>query len=171
MGRPSDYSPEIALEICEKLADGMSLRAICRDEGMPSKGTIFRWLEANPSFQDQYARARDVQADSLADDIIDIADTPLMGVKTETKGDEVKTIEGDMIEHRRLQVDARKWVAAKLKPKKYGTTVTNQNQALDRDGKPTDPVPTLADFYATVSRIPLDNSDPDDSKPESSGDV
>jgi hypothetical protein len=58
---------------------------------------------------------------TLADEILDIANTPVVGVKTKTneKG-EVETTEGDMIEHRRLQVDARKWIAAKLKPKKYG---------------------------------------------------
>lgn len=152
------YTQEIAIDICEKLAEGQSLRAICRENGMPGKGTVFKWLQDNPAFEEMYIRARDAQADALADDILDIADTPQMGVKTETKGDEVKTIEGDMIDHRRLQVEARKWIASKLKPKKYGATVVNQNQTLDKDSNPINP-PTLADFYATVSRIVIDKPD------------
>jgi hypothetical protein len=50
-----------------------------------------------------------VQADALFDDINYIADTPQKGIKTITKAGVVETIEGDMIEHRKLQVDARKW--------------------------------------------------------------
>jgi hypothetical protein len=94
---------------------------------MPDKATVFRWLSLESPFRDgfcdQYAHAREAQADSLADDIIDIADTPMPGVKTKTTAQGVETTEGDMIEHRRLRVDARKWVAAKLKPKKYGDKV------------------------------------------------
>ncbi len=68
-----------------------------------------------------YARAREDQADTLADEIVAIADEPAAGKKTTTKANgDVETVEGDMIEHRRLRVDARKWTAAKLKPKKYG---------------------------------------------------
>jgi hypothetical protein len=104
---------------------------------MPDKSTVYRWLassdEALKPFQDQYARARVVQADIRFDEIRDIADTPLKGVKrTITPGkiidketgergpDIVEVVEADMIEHRRLQIDARKWIAAKLAPKKYG---------------------------------------------------
>ena len=127
MGRPSEYTNEMAESICDRLADGESLRSVCRDESMPSKSTVFRWLaQESPfrdAFRDQYALAREAQADSLADDIIDIADTPVLGVKTKTTAQGIETTEGDMIEHRRLQVDARKWVAAKLKPKKYGDRV------------------------------------------------
>lgn len=119
----STFTQELADAICERIADGESLRAICQDEGMPDKATVFRWL-ANDSlkeFRDQYARARECQADSLFDEVLKIADTPMLGVKTKTneKG-EVETTEGDMIEHRRLQVDARKWMAGKLRPKVYG---------------------------------------------------
>jgi hypothetical protein len=130
MARPSEFTVQIADAICERLADGESLRAICRDEEMPAKSTVFRWLAENQKFQDQYARAREAQADAHADDIIDIADTPQIGKKTKTLPDgKTEVVEGDMIEHRRLRVDARKWVAAKLKPKKYGEKVdlTHQN--------------------------------------------
>lgn len=79
-----------------------------------------------------YARAREDQADTLADQIIEIADTPMLGIKTKTDEEgNVETTQGDMIEHRRLQVDARKWIAAKLKPRKYGERLNTEHTGLD----------------------------------------
>jgi len=121
-GRPSIYSDEIAMEICTRLAEGESLRTICDDEHMPSRRTVLYWLldKDHAEFLRQYTLAREAQADHYAEEIIQIADTPQLGVKTKTNEDgEVETTEGDMIEHRRLQVDARKWYASKLAPKKY----------------------------------------------------
>lgn len=119
-GRPSSFTVAIGDEICERIAEGESLRAICSAASMPNKATVFRWLAADETFRDQYARAREAQADALFDEILHIADTPLKGVKTKTTPNGVETQEGDMIEHRRLQVDARKWMAGKLRPKVYG---------------------------------------------------
>lgn len=121
MARPSGFNQEIADLICERLIKPESLRSICLEEGMPSKTTVFRWLEANEEFRDQYARAREFQADVHVDEIIDIADTPVIGEKTKSGADgKTETMTGDMIEHRRLQVDTRKWIASKMRPKKYG---------------------------------------------------
>lgn len=123
MGRPSEYSEETALRICERLMEGESLRKICRDEEMPGLTTVLRWLDAHEKFRTHYARAREVQADTLADEITDIADTPLEGVRVETTTGEdgcTKEVREDMLGHRRLQIDARKWIASKLKPRKYG---------------------------------------------------
>lgn len=134
MARPSDYTLEKAALICARLASGESLAAICRDDESPDVTTVYRWLAAHEEFRHLYARAREDQADTLADQIIDIADTPIIGVKTKTDGQgKVETTEGDMIEHRRLQVDARKWIAAKLRPRKYG-------EKLELAGDATAPV-------------------------------
>lgn len=102
MGRPSDYSQQTADAICERLAEGESLRAICASDSMPSKAAVFRWLGERAEFRDQYARAREEQAESLADEITEIADT------------------AEDAQIARLRIDARKWVASKLKPKRYG---------------------------------------------------
>lgn len=121
MAGVTTYSEDVALIICDRLADGESLKAICEDGDMPARSTVFKWLAENKQFSDMYARAREEQADAIFDEIIAIADTPMIGEKTKTDKDgnvEVQT--GDMIEHRRLQVDARKWMAGKLRPKKYG---------------------------------------------------
>jgi len=135
MGRPSDYTEDMAIEICARLASGESLVRMCKADDMPSVSTVYRWIQAHVEFRDNYTRAREDQADTLADEILDIANTPVVGVKTKTneKG-EVETTEGDMIEHRRLQVDARKWIAAKLKPKKYGDK--QQTEVTGADGGP-----------------------------------
>lgn len=142
MGRPSSFTQEIADRICERIAGGESLVSICLDEDMPARSTAFRWLSQNEAFQDIYARAREAQADALADDIVHIADTPRLGTKTVTKETGVEVTEGDMIEHRRLQVDARKWMAAKLAPRKYGEKI--QQQVTGADGGPLQVISTTA---------------------------
>jgi hypothetical protein len=96
------YSKEVASRICEHIARGRSLRSFCEQKDTPAIGSVYRWLAENEAFRDQYARAREDQADSYADEIIDIADS---------EPDPNKA---------RVRIDARKWVASKLKPKKYG---------------------------------------------------
>lgn len=103
IGRPSSYTVETGDIICERIADGESLRAICQDDDMPSRASVFRWLADNESFRNQYARAREDQAETMADELISIADEAT-----------------DDVQRSRLRVDTRKWVASKLKPKKYG---------------------------------------------------
>ena len=122
MARPSSYSVKIADKICECLAEGKSLNSICTSDDMPHKATVFRWLSSHDEFRDQYARAREAQADVLFDEILDIANTPIEGTKTKVNkdGEVIEVSKGDMIEHRRLQIDARKWMAGKLRPKVYG---------------------------------------------------
>lgn len=106
MPRPLEFNEAVADAICERLANGESLRSICSDDEMPAKSTVFKWLGLIPAFADQYARARETQADSLADDIVDIADN--------------KTLEPN---DKRVRIDARKWLAGKLRPKAYGDKV------------------------------------------------
>lgn len=120
-GRKCTYTNAAAEEICRRLAEGESLRHICEDEHMPLAVTVRSWVVNDfHGFAERYARARDLGLDQLADEIIDIANTPAIGVRTETTDDKVKTVEADMIEHRRLQVDARKWYLSKLAPRRYG---------------------------------------------------
>jgi hypothetical protein len=128
MARPTDYNQEIADKICEAISDGQSLRSICSAENMPNKATVFRWLDKHKEFGDQYARARDEQAETLADDIVSIADSagnPLMldDVPLLKDGEPVMYADASAVAHARLKVDARKWVASKLKPKKYGDKI------------------------------------------------
>lgn len=116
-GRPSDYTQEIATLICERIVEGESLRSICRDEAMPPIRTVFQWLAKHEEFSHQYARAREAQADTYADEITEIADD---GSRDYVQTENGPVIDHDHIARSRLRVDARKWIASKLKPKKYG---------------------------------------------------
>lgn len=132
MARPSEFTTEAAEAICEGLARGLSIRAICQDENMPSDRTVYRWLEANEEFRQQYARARERQADFYAAEIIEIADDGSRDMADDGDGGEV--VDHDHIARARLRVDARKWYASKLAPKKYGDKVMNEHSGPD--GKP-----------------------------------
>lgn len=125
VGERSSFTQEVADVICEELANGRSLRAICAAEDMPSTAAVCRWLATFPAFREQYARAREAQADTIFDEILHIADTPQPGerVKLDENGKPVEVTREDMIAHRRLQIDARKWMAGKLAPKKYGERI------------------------------------------------
>lgn len=117
MSRPSEFTQAVADAICELVADGKSLRTICAEEAMPNRATVFRWLAANETFRDQYARAREEQADAYADEIVGIADD---GSNDYIEGENGPILNSEHIQRSRLRVDTRKWIASKLKPKKYG---------------------------------------------------
>lgn len=112
---------ELINTICEEMAKGRSLRSVVKDEGMPHHTTFFSWIDDNKELLAQYVRACEARADSIFEDILSIADTPQEGVVIETD-DHGRTKEktGDMLGHRRLQVDSRKWILSKMQPKKYG---------------------------------------------------
>ncbi len=136
MHKAITYTPEIAVIICERLAAGESLRAICRTEGMPPESTVRWWvIDDHNGFAAQYTRARDIGLDVMADELVEIADTTQEGTKIKETlfGDEVTR--GDMLEHRRLRVDARKWYLAKLAPKRYG-----DRQSLEMSGPDGGPI-------------------------------
>lgn len=119
MGRPSDFTPEIANEICERLSKGESLRKICESsEELPAARTVHRWLaseaEWSEAFRQQYARAREAQADFYAEEVIDISD-----------GDPFAEPDATAVARDRLRIDARKWYAGKLAPKKYGDKIAH----------------------------------------------
>lgn len=149
-GRPSTFSPELAGEICGRLAGGESLNKICKENGMPSMVTVYQWIATNKEFANNYMRAREDQADTLADEIKDISDNMLLGKKTKIstndKGEVTEEIvTADMVDRAKLQVEARKWIAAKLKPKKYGDKV--QTEITGADSGPVQVDITGVDAY------------------------
>ena len=124
-GRPTAYSEELAKTICQRIAEGKSLVTICKDESLPARGTVMRWLQEDKhgGFRDNYARAREAQADFYAEQIIEISDEECTTVK-HGDGEEQKDVEvvfdATAVARNRLRVDARKWYASKVAPKKYG---------------------------------------------------
>jgi len=121
--------------ICEKVAECVTLQRIADEVGI-SKGSLIAWLA---KYSDQYARARDAQADKLAEDILAIADKggvePVMvnGVPLMIDGKLVMAVSNAAVQQARLRVDARKWLAGKMSPKKYGDRLN-----LDADVKVTE---------------------------------
>lgn len=120
-GRPSGFTQEIADQICERIAEGESVRTIIETDGMPSQSMIYRWLSENQSFREQYAHAREMQADTLFDEMLDIADDGTNDWMLQQRGEnEVWVENGEALRRSQLRIDTRKWIASKLKPKKYG---------------------------------------------------
>ena len=127
MGRPSEYTQETADEICEQLARGVSLKTVCKAESMPCEKTVFNWFRVYPEFLQQYERAKEESADALAEEIIDIADDGSNDwMLRNRKGHESWELNGEHVQRSRLRVDSRKWIASKLKPKKYGERNTTE---------------------------------------------
>lgn len=127
MARPTSYNEELGLNICSEIAHGKSLVSICKQEGMPSVVSVYSWLndERYKTFLNNYTCAREDQADTLADEIIDIADESSTTVKEHDGFTEV-VFDSTAVARNRLRVESRKWVASKLKPKKYGDKVQTE---------------------------------------------
>ncbi len=104
--KPID-TPEVRKKICDLVASGLSLKAVCRMDYMPCIDTILKWRSKDKTFADQYARAYSRGTDIYFDDIIEIADT-------------VDDANPTSVAKARLMIDARKWVVCKRKPAKYG---------------------------------------------------
>lgn len=116
VGRPTLFSSAIAETICDRIMDGESLRAICASKTMPGRRTVLTWAAENEQFRHQYARAREAQADVLAEQILEIIDRAT-----------AKTVN-----QARLRFDGRRWLASKMAPKKYGTKI--EAELFGKDG-------------------------------------
>ncbi len=134
VGRPSKYSDYLALLICEQIVEGKSLRTICQADDMPSIPTVFAWLDKYPEFLNRYARAKDQSADTLTEDIHKLAWAAVNG--------EIDP------QAARVAIDAFKWTASKLKPKKYGDKLD-----LTTAGKEL-PTPIYAGLSQTPKEVP-----------------
>lgn len=122
IGRPTIFTQHIANVICTRIAEGESLREIVKTEGMPDRTTVYDWLLRNETFAHQYTRAREEQADTLADEILAIADeAPEVDYVRDKHGNVIDIkIDSGYVAYQRQRIDSRKWIAMKLKPKKYG---------------------------------------------------
>ncbi len=121
-GRPRKYSEEMAAEICERLSEGESLSKICLDSHIPVKSVVRGWvLDDYKGFANRYARARELQAEAIADEIEAISDDESKDIFDKIDGSIPNRV---AVERAKLRVDARKWLLAKLHPKRYGEAKT-----------------------------------------------
>ena len=108
-GRPTDYSEELAADICAKMAAGSSLRSICASDSMPCLSSVYLWLSKHPTFSENYAKAQRDRATAMFEEVFEI-------------GDEVAA-DPNEIAKARLRVDTRKWALARMDSKRYGDKV------------------------------------------------
>jgi hypothetical protein len=121
MGAHSTYTEEKAAEIVDRISDGEPLRQICRSDDMPSWRTVYRWMEENEGFAARFARARELGFDAIAQEALEIADTPEQGEEVTVKADgSEETKRADMLGHRKLRIETRLKLLAKWDPKRYG---------------------------------------------------
>lgn len=126
-----EFSQALFDAICRRIAaggDDSSLRKICASPGMPDRATFNDWRKRTPELQAQYDLACLDREDSYFEQIIDIADECRVGVKRTTKANgDVETVEIDMVERAKVQIDARKWSLARMNRKKYGDHVKQEH--------------------------------------------
>lgn len=111
MGRPTIYNEELVAEFLYRIAKGRSVASVCQDDDMPHRATIYEWLAQNGDFSDRYARASEQRADHYFDEMLDIADKALP----------------EDVQKAKLQIDTRKWVLARMNPKKYSDKQQDDN--------------------------------------------
>ena len=135
MPKARPYNDKDATAVCDAIASSRYgiRRVVAANPHLPSVTTIMRWLDdpENVKFREQYARATDLRADLLAEECLDISD------ESEHDGERVSDHEDvhatEQVARSKLRVDTRKWLAGKLRPKKYGDTL---KVAGDENGAP-----------------------------------
>jgi hypothetical protein len=115
------FSPEIAELICDRIAEGWSLRKICQDATMPARSTIFGWLEEHEEFARRYTLARQIQIEDLLDEILEIADDSSNDwIEREgPDGKKYRVFNPDSLRRSKLRIAARERLLSKLLPKRY----------------------------------------------------
>lgn len=134
---------DIKNEVCLRISGGETLRAICREEDKPTWVTIYRWLESDSEFKLRFAQARELGFDAIAEEALQIADTPVEGIKYENGPLGSKEVREDMLGHRKLQIETRLKLLAKWSPKKYGDKIDH----VSSDGSMS-PNPTVVELVA-----------------------
>lgn len=112
-------------EICDEIEQGSSLRAALRKDKRPSSKTFFEWINEDLEKEKQYARATEKRADTIFEDILNIADDNSSDVFYDDEGNE--RVNNDVIQRAKLRVDARKWMLGKMNPKKYGDKIQQEH--------------------------------------------
>lgn len=117
MAYSTEEKETILQNIFTEIQNGRAVRNVLKDEGMPDVTTFYRWIEEDVEKSKQYTRACEYRADAIFDEIIDIADDSSGDRKVVEHGE---VMDSEYVARSRIRIDARKWIASKLNPKKYG---------------------------------------------------
>lgn len=131
VGRPSDYTKEMAELICQDISTGKSLKSICRDENRPAIATVFKWMRDYPEFLNQYDKACQDRIESQYEELNEINDEAIEYAKTSDVN-----VQAVMTAYK-LKADNMKWSMARMKPKKFG-----DKQDVTSGGEPIMFLPT-----------------------------
>jgi hypothetical protein len=120
-GRPQSYTPELAKEICDVITStSKGTKRLCAEYShWPCQDTLFTWLKQYPEFSEQYKRAKICQVELLVDELIDIADDSSQDLVTDESG--TVRYNAGCVARSKLRIETRKWIAARLVPRVYGT--------------------------------------------------
>lgn len=130
MGRPSDYTPELGREICDRLGKGETLTSICADDHMPAVRTVSDWKKAHAGFSADFARARDEGFDALAEECLTIADDASGDTRrVGREGEEREVCDTEFVQRAKLRIETRLKLLAKWDPKRYGEKVQQEHTA------------------------------------------
>jgi len=158
VGRPTIYSEEMIAVICARIADGESMRSIARDDSMPAMTTMFRWLGESEQFKKQYAIAMAQRAEGMFEDMIEIADEECTFIKkskhgSKDDGDEEVEVAFDptAVARNRLRVDTRKWMLAKMVPKRYGDKQEVEHTSPDGSMTPAPAIQVTAQMIQDIA--------------------
>lgn len=145
-GRPTKFTKAIADKICEQLAIGLTLREACKSEELPAESTVRLWaLEDRDGFSAQYARAREIGYQTMADELLEISDDGRNDwMERNGEDDRGWVANGEHMGRSRLRVDTRKWLLSKALPKLYGDKITATHEAGD----------SLGELLGTISAMP-----------------
>lgn len=117
MAYSEDEKIELVNSICESIENGNSLRKASIEYGLPAK-TFYEWIDSDEKKSKQYARACELRAEAIVDEILELADESNADAYLDDEGNTV--VDGKVVQRSKLQVDTRKWLVGKLNPKKYG---------------------------------------------------
>lgn len=127
-GRPEywvvDKKNQASSVIIDRICEGESLRSILMHADrniLPTMAVFLKWVSQDKELEKQYARAMEIRADSMFDEIIEIADES--NADLDIGDDEKLRVIGESVQRSRLKVDARKWALSKMQPKKYGDKI------------------------------------------------
>ena len=137
VGRPTAYTPEIGKLICDRVAQGYTVRQACHDQKF-TRSCVYVWARELPAFYTMFVRARDLQLDGMEDEILEIADDGTNDWMTvESKiGNSYTKVNDEAVRRSQLRLDARYRLLAARRPQTFGKKldVTSDGKALNSLG-------------------------------------
>lgn len=124
----ASLEPWMFAEICQRLMEGETLRAICRstmpdgNKKFPPRSTVYQHILKDKVMHDQYVRARDIGVDAMVERLFEVADDDRHDTITDADGNAFENKE--WVNRSKLKADVLKWYTSKLAPKRYGDQLT-----------------------------------------------